>query len=46
MYIILHTHCPTALVRANVEKVGRGKEACRSQTSTDTPNGKQNNGTL
>lgn len=35
-----------ALVRAKVEKAGNGNEACLSQASTDTPNGKQNNGTL
>ena len=40
------THCPCALVRAKVRKVGRGKGARRSQCSTDTPNGMQNRGTL
>ena len=40
------THCPVAPVSANVEKVGRGKGACLSQASTETPKGKQNNGTL
>ena len=40
------THCPTALVSANVENAGKGNKVCLSQASTDTPNGKQNNGTL
>ena len=40
------THCPVALVRANVENVGRGKEAWRSHSSTETPKGRQNSETL
>ena len=40
------THCPTALVSANVENVGKGNVACLSHASIETPNGRQNNGTL
>ena len=40
------THCPWALVRAKVEKVGNGKGVWRSQCSTETPKGRQKRGTL